>query len=218
MKIIGEKFKMSTTDDFNNSKPYNSPNMLQIKILYWGPGEAGKTTNFIRLKEIFKRKLISKGFSIATSDERTLWNDSVHFKFTLNKMNIDLIVILSTTTGQERFLSTREYILQNSDGVVFVADSSEDKIDKNIRSFDELLSFTRENKIPILILLNKRDIPNAIGKEKFRELLNLPEIETDKNGCKIIYQSSANNKSNPGDVQQVFLDLIQKILKMKLIK
>lgn len=91
---------------------------LQIKIVYWGPGEAGKTTNFLRLKDHFMKNQVSNGFSIATTNDRTLWSDSVHFRFVLKGLNLDLIAIVATTTGQERFLTTREYILQNAIGEV----------------------------------------------------------------------------------------------------
>ena len=76
--------------------------------MYWGPGEAGKTTNFTRLKEIFTEHRISDGFSIETTDHRTLWNDAVMFEFDVPAIQALLYVQITTTTGQERFLTTRE--------------------------------------------------------------------------------------------------------------
>jgi mutual gliding-motility protein MglA len=193
-------------------------NLMQIKIMYWGPGEAGKTTNFHRLKEIFAHFRVSEGYSIATTDNRTLWNDSVNFKFHLGQFNLELLIIVNTTTGQERFLSTREYILQNADGVIFVADSNRTKIEQNIRSFEELIAFTRQNQIPMLIQLNKRDIDRALSVEEFKYHLDLPKVSTDAIGHKIVYTAVANNPDEPGEVKQIFLDLIQKILRNKLVQ
>lgn len=187
--------------------------IFQIKIIYWGPGEAGKTTNYHRLKELFENCLISRGFSIATSADRTLWNDSVWYQFPFAKLRLKVMVNVTTTTGQERFLTTREYILQNADGVVFVGDSHPDKHLENQQSFQELQTFTHKNPVPILVLLNKRDVPDAIPVEDFRELLDLPE---DTSTEKIIYQSIANDLSNLGDVKAVFIEMIQQILKRRL--
>ena len=192
------------------SSPKNK--IVQFKIIYWGPGEAGKTTNFHCLKALFPDNLISKGFSIETSEHRTLWNDSIHFEFHLDHLHMDLIIILGTTTGQERFLSTREYILQNADGVVFVADSDPEKMEENIRSFDELHSFIGNSKTPLLILLNKRDLPNAIKLKKFRKEMNLPEEHLDSHGFKTVYESVAVKTKESGDVESVFLDLLQQIV------
>ena len=123
------------------------------------------------------------------------------------------MVNVTTTTGQERFLTTREYILQNADGVVFVGDSHPDKYLENQQSFQELQTFTHKNPVPILVLLNKRDVPDAIPVEEFRSLLDLPN---DTSTEKIIYQSIANDLSNLGDVKVVFIEMIQQILKRRL--
>lgn len=189
---------------------------MQIKIMYWGCGEAGKTTNFKRLKEIFKDYKISSGFSIATTDDRTLWNDSVHFKFSLASFNLEVIVNVATTTGQERFLSTREYVLQNADGVIFVADSSLDKIDNNIRSFEELKSFIQRGDIPILIQLNKRDLDDAISERRFRKVMELPLAQKDSLGFRLIYPAIAIDSKKPDVVKRIFIDMIQKIIRQKL--
>ncbi len=192
--------------------------LMQLKIMYWGCGEAGKTTNFERLQEIFEDYKISHGFSIATTDNRTLWNDSVHFKFSLASFNLDVIVNVATTTGQERFLSTREYVLQNADGVIFVADSSLDKMDNNLRSFEELKSFIHNENIPILIQLNKRDLPDAISEDRFRRIMRLPLAHKDSLGFRIVYPAVAIDISELKNVKRIFIDIIQKILRQKLIK
>jgi len=118
--------------------------VLQFKVVYWGPGESGKTTNYFRLREKFDGLKLNRGYSIETTDGRTLWQDSIRLSFYLNLEDIkfNIITQIVTATGQERFLSTREYILDGADGVVFVADSDSDKLEQNKRSFRELVSFS----------------------------------------------------------------------------
>ncbi|MHA1776013.1 MAG: GTP-binding protein [Promethearchaeota archaeon] len=199
-----------------SSKAIPEPKLMQLKIMYWGCGEAGKTTNFQRLQEIFADYKISHGFSIATTNDRTLWNDSVHFKFSLASFNMDIIVNVATTTGQERFLSTREYVLQNADGVIFVADSSLDKLDNNIRSFEELKSFTNRDDVPILIQLNKRDLPDAISEHRFKRIMGLPLAQKDSSGFRVVYPAVAIDVRDLRSVKRIFIDIIQKILRQKL--
>ena len=206
--------KSSNTSNGGPQLPYS----MQVKIMYWGPGEAGKTTNYEQLKKIFKDNQISQGFSIATTQQRTLWSDSVHFRFVLNSLKLELIVLVATTTGQERFLSTREYILQNADGVIFVGDSHPEKLEETKRSFEELVAFTRANGIPILVQLNKRDVRNAIAEIDFRKALGLPALEKDGDGHKIVYPAIATDAKRLNEIKEIFLDLIAKILKRKLAK
>ena len=141
--------------------------VLQFKVVYFGPGESGKTTNYFRLREKFDGVKLNSGYSIETTDGRTLWQDSIRLSFYLNLKNIkfNIITQIVTATGQERFLSTREYVLDGADGVVFVADSDPEQMEQNKRSFRELISFTRDKHIPYVIQLNKRDIESAISKK-----------------------------------------------------
>ena len=200
----------SSEPSISDTAPYP---LMQLKIMYWGPGEAGKTTNFEWLKQTFKPFLISKGFSIETTNHRTLWNDSVTFRFDIHNLRLSTIIHVATTTGQERFLSTREYVLQNADGVIFVADSDEMKQHENRRSFEEVVAFTRESGIPILIQLNKRDHPEAISEADFRLDLDLPDM--DPEGMHLVYLAQASKGQG---VQEIFMDLFEQILRKKLLK
>jgi len=184
--------------------------------MYWGPGEAGKTTCYYRLLDVFAEFRVSHGFSIATTDERTLWNDSVHFSFPIPQMNAKVITNVATATGQERFLSTREYVLENADGAMFVADSKPEKMDKNKRSFEELVAFTRENKIPIVIQLNKRDLEPKISVFELKNALGLPGAERDRHGFKIVYPTIAIDPDHKG-AERAFFSLLQKVLKRKFV-
>ena len=185
--VVSDKF------DFNDSE-----SMLQFKIVYWGPGESGKTTNFFRLREKFDLLKLSKGYSIETTEGRTLWEDSLYllFKFTLRDVKFNIIAHVVTCTGQERFLSTREYVLDGADGIVFVGDSDPEKLEQNKRSFRELVSFASPKNIPYLVQLNKRDLENAIDIPKFKVALGLPLLETFPDGTSVIYPAEALQGKN----------------------
>ncbi|MFX1408814.1 MAG: ATP/GTP-binding protein [Promethearchaeota archaeon] len=207
---IGEEkepeLEISEDFDFNDNE-----NMIQFKIVYWGPGESGKTTNFFRLREKFELLKLTRGYSIDTTEGRTLWEDSLYllFKFALNDIKYNIITHVVTCTGQERFLSTREYVLDGADGIIFVGDSSPDKIEQNKRSFRELISFARARKIPYLVQLNKRDLKKAIPIEKFKVQLGLPLEETYPDGTYVIYPTVALQGEN---VINCFKDLILQVI------
>ncbi len=198
--LISEDF------DFNDNE-----NMIQFKIVYWGPGESGKTTNFFRLREKFELLRLTKGYSIDTTEGRTLWEDSLYllFKFALNDIKYNIITHVVTCTGQERFLSTREYVLDGADGIIFVGDSSPEKIEQNKRSFRELIGFAKSKDIPYLVQLNKRDLKSTIPIEKFKAQLGLPLQETYPDGTFVVYPTVALQGEN---VISCFKDLILQII------
>jgi len=185
--------------------------LIQLKIVYWGPGESGKTTNFLRLKEKYNLLKISNGYSIETSDGRTLWQDSLFLSFNLQikDKKYNIVIQIVTCTGQERFLSTREYVIDGADGIVFVADSNPKKIEKNKRSYRELLTFANKSKIPIIIQLNKRDLPNAISLTDFKKHMGIPDLEKNKDGNPIVYETIALVGKN---ILRVFEDLVMRII------
>ena len=185
--------------------------VLQFKVVYWGPGESGKTTNYFRLREKFNAVKLNRGYSIETTDGRTLWQDSVRLSFYLNlaKIKYNVITQIVTATGQERFLSTREYVLDGADGVVFVADSDPEKMEQNKRSFRELTSFTRDQQIPYVIQLNKRDLDEAISIKAFKKGLGLPLFEAYEDGTLVIYPTVALEGES---VRQCFEDLMVQVI------
>jgi GTPase SAR1 family protein len=198
--------------EFKNDPGINHlKDILQFKVLFWGPGESGKTTSYYRLREKFNGVKLNMGYSIETTDGRTLWQDSVRLSFFLNlgEDKYNIITQIVTATGQERFLSTREYVLGGADGVIFVADSHPNKMEQNKRSFRELLSFTNERKVPFLIQLNKRDLPNAIKISEFKEQMGLPNFEAYDDGSLVIYPTVALDGKN---VIQCFEDLMLQII------
>ncbi len=201
-----EGVKLSENFNFNDSE-----NLIQFKIVYWGPGESGKTTNFIRLREKFDLLRLTQGYSIETTEGRTLWEDSLYllFKFNLNDIKFNIICHIITCTGQERFLSTREYVLEGADGVMFVGDSNPEKLEQNKRSFRELISFAKPKGIPYLIQLNKRDLKDAIQIKAFKIHLGLPLQEKYSDGTYILYPTEALYGKN---VIKCFQDLIIKVI------
>ena len=185
--------------------------ILQLKLVYWGPGESGKTTNFLQLMKKYQKNKISGGFQIATTDKRTLWQDSAFLSFDtiiLGK-SYEIIIQIATCTGQERFLTTREYVLRGADAVIFVADSKNEKMNQNIRSFKELIAFISGKDVPFLIQLNKRDLSDAISIPEFKERMGLPEENFDDDLHLIVYPTVAINGI---EVYSIFHDIVEKIL------
>lgn len=185
--------------------------VLQFKVVYWGPGESGKSTNYFRLREKFHGVKLNSGYSIETTDGRTLWQDSVRLSFYLNLKDVkfNIITQIVTATGQERFLSTREYVLDGADGVVFVADSDPEKMEQNKRSFRELLNFTRNKHTPYVIQLNKRDLENAISLKAFKKELDLPQSEKYADNTLVVYPTVALEGDS---VRSCFEDLMVQII------
>lgn len=185
--------------------------VLQFKVVYWGPGESGKTTNYFRLREKFNGVKLNSGYSIETTDGRTLWQDSVRLSFYLNLKDVkfNIITQIVTATGQERFLSTREYVLDGADGVVFVADSDPEKMEQNKRSFRELISFTQDKNIPYVIQLNKRDIEKAVSLKNFKKELGLPQSEEYADNTLVVYPTVALEGDS---VRRCFEDLMIQII------
>ncbi len=149
---------------------------VNCKIVYYGPGMSGKTTNL----EIVHKKApeTNKGelTSIATEGDRTLFFDF---------MPLDLGMIagmrtrfqLYTVPGQVYYNSTRKLVLQGVDGIVFVADSSESKMEENLESLENLKNNLAEygkdiREIPIVIQYNKRDLPDALAVDDLNARLN----------------------------------------------
>jgi mutual gliding-motility protein MglA len=148
---------------------------INCKIVYYGPGLGGKTTNLQYVYQITSPENKGKMISLATETERTLFFDF---------LPIDLGQIrgfrtrfhLYTVPGQVFYDSSRKLILKGVDGVVFVADSQEERMDANIESVSNLAQNLKEhgfdiNKIPYVLQLNKRDMPNAISVEDLKQQL-----------------------------------------------
>ncbi len=157
---------------------------INCKIVFYGPGLCGKTTN---LQWIYKKtNPDSKGkmISLATETERTLFFDFL--PLALGEIRgFKTRFHLYTVPGQVFYDASRKLILKGVDGVVFVADSQIERMEANIESFENLRSNLAEqgynmDKVPLIIQYNKRDLPNIALIEEMRKALNsrnVPDFE-----------------------------------------
>jgi signal recognition particle receptor subunit beta len=159
---------------------------INCKIVYYGPGLCGKTTN---LQYVYgKTNPVAKGkmISLATETERTLFFDFL--PLTLGEIKgFKVRFHLYTVPGQIFYDASRKLILKGVDGVVFVADSQVERMEANIESFENLAVNLKEqgydlDKIPYVVQYNKRDLPNAAPLEELRNLLN-PKGITEFEAC-----------------------------------
>ena len=158
---------------------------LAIKIVYYGPGLSGKTTNlryiYTNMDADFRGELIC----LETDTERTLFFDMLPIKAgIIDEFKIHLQ--LMTVPGQVFYAASRKSVLKGVDGIVFVADSQIPLLDANLESFDGLRRNLLEhgvdlNFIPLVFQYNKRDLDNLIPVETFNSLLNpsgFPYVES----------------------------------------
>ena len=138
---------------------------IECKIVYYGPGRSGKTTNLEYIHKSFKKQVRGDMVSINTDGDRTLFFDFLPLE--LGKVKgCDLRVQLYTVPGQVRYSSTRKLVLRGADAVVFVADSLEVRREKNMLSLKDLNENLKEYevsifKIPLVMQYNKRDLAEA---------------------------------------------------------
>jgi len=160
-------------------------NNLAIKIVYYGPGLSGKTTNLRHMYYYMHAASRGELICLETDTERTMFFDLLPIKAGLIK-NFRIHVQLMTVPGQVFYEASRKSILKGADGLVFVADSQAALLDANIESFDGLRQNLLEhnmdiNFIPLVFQYNKRDLNNLIPVETFNNLLNprkVPFIES----------------------------------------
>jgi signal recognition particle receptor subunit beta len=149
---------------------------INCKIVYYGPGLGGKTTNLEHIYGKVKPDTRGKLISLATETERTLFFDF---------LPVDLGTIrgfktrfhLYTVPGQVFYDASRKLILKGVDGVVFVADSQIERMEANIESLENLrLNLTEQgydlDKLPYVVQYNKRDLPNAAPLDQLQNVLN----------------------------------------------
>jgi signal recognition particle receptor subunit beta len=157
---------------------------INCKIVYYGPGLCGKTTNLQYVYQKTAADAKGKMISLATETERTLFFDFL--PLALGEIRgFKTRFHLYTVPGQVFYDASRKLILKGVDGVVFVADSQEERYDANIESMDNLrYNLTEQgydlDKIPFIIQYNKRDLPNAMPVEELRRDLNpngVPDYE-----------------------------------------
>lgn len=154
---------------------------VQAKIVYYGPGRGGKTTNLEYIYDKFRDRVKTELVTIKTHGDRTLFFDFFPFNVG-NIKGYDVKIQLYTVPGQVKYDATRRLVLRGVDGIVFVADSMAVRREKNILSLRNLQkNLTTFNKsifkVPIVLQYNKKDLA-----EQGIPLLPLQMLEKDLNG------------------------------------
>jgi len=157
---------------------------INCKIVYYGPGLCGKTTNLQYIYANTNQNAKGKMISLATETERTLFFDFL--PLSLGEIRgFKTRFHLYTVPGQVFYDASRKLILKGVDGVVFVADSQIERMEANVESVENLRVNLAEqgynlDKIPYVVQYNKRDLPNSAPMDELKKLLNptnVPEYE-----------------------------------------
>src|SRR5262245_15965959 len=149
---------------------------LTAKVVYYGPGLCGKTTNLQWIHEKLPIKNKGKMLSLATETDRTLFFDFLPIEIgTIRGMRTR--IQLYTVPGQVFYNATRRMVLKGADAVCFVADSQEAMVDANRESYENMRQNLEANEIdpdeiPVVLQYNKRDLPNALPIEILNERMN----------------------------------------------
>ncbi len=149
---------------------------INCKIVYYGPGLSGKTTNIKWIYDHVKPENKGEMITLATETERTLFFDFVPIEVS-NVKGFKVRFHLYTTPGQIIYQASRKLILKGVDGIVFVADSQEERHDANLDTLDDMVENLKDynlkiEDIPLVFQYNKRDLPNVLPVEVLRKDLN----------------------------------------------
>ncbi len=149
---------------------------ISCKIVYYGPGLSGKTTNLQYVHERVPAKSRGDLISLATEADRTLYFDFLPISVG-DIAGFATKFQLYTVPGQVFYNATRKLVLRGVDGIVFVADSQRSKMDENVESLTNMYENLKENgidihDIPIVIQYNKRDLPDVVSIEELERELN----------------------------------------------
>jgi len=153
---------------------------VQTKIVYYGPGRGGKTTNLEYIYDKYNHRIKTEMVTIKTDADRTLFFDFLPFDIGKIK-GYDIKIQLYTVPGQVKYNATRKLVLRGVDGVVFVADSLAVRRDENIfslKNLQENLGSYKKSifKIPLVLQYNKRDL-----LEQSIPVLSVERLEKDLN-------------------------------------
>jgi mutual gliding-motility protein MglA len=149
---------------------------INCKLVYYGPGLCGKTTNLQYIFERTNPEHKGKMISLATETERTLFFDFL--PLSLGEIRgFKTRFHLYTVPGQVFYDASRKLILKGVDGVIFVADSQVERMEANEESLENLRTNLAEQgyaleRLPFVIQYNKRDLPNVASSDELRQLLN----------------------------------------------
>lgn len=153
---------------------------IECKIVYYGPGRCGKTTNLKYIHNKYRKQVCGEMLSIDTDGDRTLFFDFL--PMTLGKIKgCDIKVRLYTVPGQVQYRATRKLVLKGIDGLIFVADSFKVRREKNMESLRDLHENLKNMDlsilhIPLVMQYNKRDLENTATP-----LMPVEQMERDLN-------------------------------------
>jgi len=181
---------------------------INCKIVYYGPGLCGKTTNIQWIHDKTRKDAKGQLISLATETDRTLFFDFMPLELgTIRGFRTRFH--LYTVPGQVFYDASRKLILKGCDGVVFVADSQELRMDANADSVENLKEHLRENgfeptKVPYVLQLNKRDLPTALPADEIVQDLRFRDEP--------VFEAVATNGTGvfetlKGVVKRVLIDL-----------
>ncbi len=157
---------------------------INCKIVYYGPGLCGKTTNLQFIYKKTRPEAKGKMITLATETERTLFFDFLPIALGDIK-GFKTRFHLYTVPGQIFYDASRKLILKGVDGIVFVADSQLERMDANIESLDNMRINLEEQgysltQIPYVVQYNKRDLPDVVPVTELKKVLNIngvPDFE-----------------------------------------
>ena len=150
--------------------------VIDFKIVYYGPGMAGKTANLQYIHRCLPNANRGNMISLATGDDRTIYFDFLPVS-ALTVRGFQTRFQLYTVPGQVQYNATRRLVLRGADGLVFVADSQFERLRENVESFRNLEANLREyestlDEIPYVLQYNKRDLPNLAPLTYLEFVLN----------------------------------------------
>jgi signal recognition particle receptor subunit beta len=153
---------------------------IQVKIVYYGPGRGGKTTNLEYIYKKFAQRINSEMVTVKTHGDRTLFFDFLPFDIGIIN-GYEVKIQLYTVPGQVKYNATRRLVLRGVDGIVFVADAMAIRREKNVLSLrnlqENLVNYKKSlTRIPCVMQYNKMDL-----REQGIPLLPMPVLEKDLN-------------------------------------
>ena len=184
---------------------------INCKIVYYGPGLGGKTTNIQWIHEKTRADAKGKLISLATETERTLFFDFLPIELGTIR-GFRMRFHLYTVPGQVFYDASRKLILKGVDGVVFVADSQKARMDANVESVSNLHGNLKDQgydlaKMPYALQLNKRDLPSAVALAELETALRFKDEP--------VFEAVATNGTGVFETLKSIIKLVLKDLKSR---
>ena len=177
-----------------------------LKIVYYGMGFGGKTTNINKIEELTPRENKSALETINTEGDPTIYFDFIqttHDVLPGWKVRVQLY----TVPGQTKYRASRKLLLKSTDGVVLVADSQRGLLEDNLQARDELFEFLKEDgfdqeEIPYILQLNKRDLPNIHSVQEMTDFLRMEDEP--------VFEASAMTAVGVMETNEKIIDMVIK--------